>query len=75
MIRGLLLNSDMVTAASRHLFQPEIDAGSLVVLPIDLPETSRPIGILRRTQDHSSPGAQLLIEEIRSMGHMPINPC
>ncbi len=75
MIRGLLLNSDMVTAASRHLFQPEIDAGSLVVLPIDLPETSRPIGILRRTQDHSSPGAQLLIEEIRSMGHMPIGAC
>lgn len=75
MIRGLLLNSDMITAASRHLFQPEINAGALVILPIDLPETDRPIGILRRTQDHSAPGAQLLIEEIRAMGLMPINPC
>lgn len=75
MIRGLLLNSDMITAASRHLFQPEINAGALVILPIDLPETDRPIGILRRTQDHSAPGAQLLIEEIRALGLMPINPC
>ncbi len=66
MIRGLLLNSDLITAASRHLFEPEIRSGSLVVLPMELPQTRRHIGILRRKQEHSSPGAQLLIEEIRA---------
>lgn len=70
-IRGLLLESDMVTAASRHLFHHELAAGSLVTLPIDLPETLRPIGILRRSHDHLSPGARLLIEEIRTVRHVP----
>lgn len=66
-IRGLLFNSDMITVASQHLFEPEIKSGSLAVLPIELPQVRRPIGILRRKQDHSAPAAQLLIEEIRAM--------
>lgn len=70
-IRGLLLESDMVTAASRHLFHHELEAGSLVTLAIDLPEALRPIGILRRSHDHLSPGARLLIEEIRAVRQVP----
>lgn len=70
-IRGLLLETDMVSAASRQLFHHELQDGTLVTLPIRLPGTSRPIGILRRTQDHSSPGAQLLIEELRRVPAMP----
>jgi LysR family transcriptional regulator, regulator for genes of the gallate degradation pathway len=70
-IRGLLLESDMMTAASRHLFHHELKAGMLVTLPIDLPEALRPIGILRRSRDHISPGARLLIEEIRAVRHVP----
>ncbi|TFL14682.1 LysR family transcriptional regulator [Pusillimonas caeni] len=66
-IRGLLFNSDMITVASQHLFEPEIRSGLLAALPVELPQIRRPIGILRRKQDHSSPGAQLLIEEIRSI--------
>jgi LysR family transcriptional regulator, regulator for genes of the gallate degradation pathway len=66
-IRGLLLESDLITGASRHLFHHELTAGSLVTLPVDLPEALRPIGILRRAHDHISPGARLLIEEIRAV--------
>ncbi len=66
-IRGLLVESDMITAASRHLFHHELAAGGLVTLPVDLPEVLRPIGILRRAHDHISPGARLLIEEIRAV--------
>ena len=71
LIRGLLLESDMVTAASSHLFHHEISAGALQRLPIELAESQRSVGILRRTPEHSSPGAQLLIEEIRQMRGTP----
>jgi len=70
-IRGLLLESDMVTAASSHLFHHEIKAGVLQRLPIDMAESNRSVGILRRTLEHSSPRAQLLIEEIRQMRGTP----
>lgn len=66
-IRGLLLESDMLTVASRHLFHHEIESGALISLPLVLPETSRSVGILRRMQDHISPGAELLIREIRAI--------
>jgi len=64
-IRGLLLETDMISAASRHLFQHELRSGALVSLPVRLPGTERPIGIVRRTTEHASPGAQLLIEALR----------
>ncbi len=64
-IRGLLLETDMISAASCQLFPHELRSGMLVTLAVALPGTERPIGILRRTPEHSSPGAQLLIEEIR----------
>ncbi len=70
-IRGLLLETDMVSAASRQLFHHELQGGTLATLPIRLPGTARPIGILRRTQDHSSPGAQLLIEALRRVPARP----
>ncbi|RZS85538.1 LysR substrate-binding domain-containing protein [Pigmentiphaga kullae] len=65
LIRGLLLETDMLSAASRQLFPHELRAGILVELPVVLAGTERSMGILRRTQEHSSPGAQLLIEAIR----------
>jgi len=66
-IRGLLLETDMVSAASRHLFQHELGSGALASLPLRLPGTERPIGILRRTAEHASPGARLLIEALRAV--------
>ena len=67
-IRGLLLETDLVSAASRHLFHHELGNGLLVELSVTLPGTRRTIGILRRTDAHSSPLAQLLIEELRALG-------
>lgn len=68
LIRGLLLGSDMLTAASRHLFQHELRNGMLGLLPVDLPDTQRTIGVLRRPQEHASPGATRLIQVIRALG-------
>ncbi|TFZ02573.1 LysR family transcriptional regulator [Ramlibacter henchirensis] len=66
-IHGLLLQSDMLTATSTHLFHQQEENGSLVKLPVALPGTSRPVGILRRTREHSSPGANLLIQCVREV--------
>lgn len=67
LIRGLLLETDMISAASRHLFHHELNNGMLVELPLRLSGTSRSIGILTRTLEHSSPIAQLLISELRGV--------
>jgi LysR family transcriptional regulator of gallate degradation len=67
-IRGLLLEADMVTAASHQLFHHELQAGALHRLPLELPGTARAIGILRRTDAHSGPGARLLIQALREVG-------
>jgi LysR family transcriptional regulator of gallate degradation len=66
-IRGLLLETDMVTAASSQLFEHELTVGTLVTLPVALPDTERTIGLIRRTEENSSPGAKLLVEEIRKV--------
>jgi len=66
-IRGLLMQSDMITIASRHLFHYELRTGSLVMLPLHPSDPVRQIGILRRSHDHVSPGAKLLINEIRAL--------
>jgi LysR family transcriptional regulator of gallate degradation len=64
-IRGLLLETDMLTASSRELFAHELTVGTLTTLPVPLPGTERTIGLVRRTEENSSPGAKLLVEEIR----------
>jgi LysR family transcriptional regulator of gallate degradation len=66
-IQGLLLQSDILTATSRHLFHHEEASGSLVRLPVALPGTGREVGILRRTREHASPGANLLIQCVREV--------
>jgi LysR family transcriptional regulator of gallate degradation len=65
---GVLLSSNMVTAASPHVFRREIDAGVVVVLPLALPETVREVGILQRARGVPSPAARRLIEIIREIG-------
>ena len=68
--RGLLLDSDLLTAVSPHLFQPEIDAGRLAILPLDLPETRRDIGLLQRAGGSPSLAARLLMSSIRAIGRL-----
>ena len=66
-LRGLLLESDMVTAISAHQLRYEIRDKSLVVLDFPLEQTRRSIGITQRSACFPSPGARALMEEIRQV--------
>jgi LysR family transcriptional regulator of gallate degradation len=64
-LRGLLLESDMLTAISPHQLRYEIRDGSLVVLDFPLDRTRRQIGLAQRRGAVPAPGAKALMEEIR----------
>jgi LysR family transcriptional regulator of gallate degradation len=64
-LRGLILQSDMLTAISADQLRYEIASGDLVVLPIDLAETRRGIGVTLRQGALPSPGTRALLDEIR----------
>ena len=66
-LRGVLLESDLVTAISARQLDHEFRTGLLKALPIALPETSRRIGITLRSGSVPSPGATLLMDEIRAI--------
>lgn len=65
MVRGLLLDSDRVALLSEHQIYYDRKAGLLDVLPVDLEETYRPIGITLRAQTHPSPATTLFLDELR----------
>ena len=65
-LRGVLLESDMLTAISAHQLRYEIRDGSLVVLDFPLEETRREIGLTQRVSASPSPGARALLAEIRA---------
>jgi len=66
-LRGLLMQSDMITAISAHQLQFEIDTGNLVTLNFPLHNTMRDIGVTRRVGASLSPGANSLITEIKAL--------
>jgi LysR family transcriptional regulator of gallate degradation len=66
-LRGLLLESDMLTAISPHQLRYEIRDGSLVVLDFSLEATGRQIGITQRLGAFASPGARALMKEIETV--------
>jgi len=63
-LRGVLINTDLLTAISPRQLSYELAAGSLRTLPIALPDTKRVIGITRRSDSLPSPGARALMDEI-----------
>lgn len=65
---GIVMQSDMATAVSEHQFHRDIEGSALRVLPIALPETSRPIGILQRSGGIPSAAARRLVDMIREIG-------
>jgi LysR family transcriptional regulator, regulator for genes of the gallate degradation pathway len=65
LLRGILLETDLLTAISPRQLHYEFAAGLLSVLRVPLPETERVIGITMRSDSYPSPGASLLMEEIR----------
>ena len=64
MLRGVLLNSDLLTAISPQQIAYELRSKLLTVLPFPLPDTRRVIGITRRADSLASPGARIVMEEI-----------
>lgn len=64
-IRGLLLRSDMLAAVSAHQLEQEIASGELCILPLELQQTTRAIGLTYRNGCLHSPVAQALMEMIR----------
>lgn len=61
-VRGVLLNSDMLAAVSAHQLEHEILNGELVKLPISMPDTRRDIGLMYRVGCLHSPAAQAMID-------------
>ena len=49
LVRGLLLEGDYVTIISLNQVRHELEHGTLVALPVALPNNSRPIGLTFRT--------------------------
>lgn len=66
-VRALLMESDRLTAISRHQIEYEIRFGMLAILPVPLPETARPIGVTRRAAGDPSPAAALLMDCVRDV--------
>ena len=66
-LRGVLLNTDQVTAISACQLEYEIASGMLTVLDIPLPNTTRVIGITQRADSSCSPGARALMAVIRGL--------
>src|SRR5690606_12206714 len=67
-IRGLLLESDLITAAAQRIFHHDIQTGALARLPFVSGAVHRSIGIIRRAPERASPGACLLMDELRAVG-------
>ena len=63
-VRGLLLNSDMVAAVSSHQLEYELRAGILAPLQLNLPNTRREIGFTFRQGALHSPATQALLRSI-----------
>ncbi|WP_213956602.1 MULTISPECIES: LysR family transcriptional regulator [unclassified Variovorax] len=66
-LRGLLFQSDMVTAISAHQLHYEIEAGTLAVLNLPLRKSDRKIGLTQRCGALASPGALALMAELRKV--------
>jgi len=66
-LRGVLLESDLITGISPRQLYYELRQGAVVKLPIALPETSREIGITQRSGSQPSPGAALLMAQLRDL--------
>ena len=64
-LRGLLLESDMITAISAHQLRYEIQNGSLVILRFLLDDTKRDIGLIQRVGAFPSPGTNAMLGELR----------
>ena len=66
-VRSILLGSDRVGLISRRQIRFEEEAGLITVLPIDLPEATRPIGLTMRADWVPSQAQKMFIRELESL--------
>ena len=66
-LRSILTGSDRVALISRRQVRFEEEAGLLAVLPIDLPEATREIGLLTRADWAPSSAQTRFIDELRRL--------
>ncbi|MCG5076816.1 LysR family transcriptional regulator [Paraburkholderia tagetis] len=64
-IRGLLMDTEMIAAVSAQQLHYEIASGQLAVLDVSLSNTRREIGLTLRADSAPSPAARALIDAIR----------
>ncbi len=67
MVRGLLMESDRISALSRRQIYYEEREGLLSVLPLKLGGASLPIGYMMRTDAQSTVGLATLVQHLRDM--------
>lgn len=65
MVRGLLMSSDRVTLLSKHQIYYDQLSDLLDVLPVEMSDTYRPIGITMRRHTKPSPTAQLFLNKLQ----------
>jgi LysR family transcriptional regulator, regulator for genes of the gallate degradation pathway len=66
LLRGLLTNTDMLTAISPHQMWFEIEQGRIAEVDVDLGETTRDIGITIREGALLSPAGLAVLDETRA---------
>ena len=66
-IRGLLMRSDMLAAVSMHQLEQELATGELCRLKVQLPNTTRPIGLTYRNAALPSAAAHAAMNIIRQV--------
>lgn len=68
-VRGLLLESDRLALLSEHQIFYEKKFGLLTVLPIELKNSFRPIGVTFRSHTPPSPAAELFLQCLRKVAN------
>ena len=69
MTRALVLQSDYCALMSRGEALAEQVLGAICMVPVKLPDTVRPIGMVRRAMGQPSPDLQLLLNLLQSYTH------
>lgn len=66
--RALLQHSDYLTVWPIELARSEVQGGAFTILPVDLAETRRPVGISTRAGGRLTPAAEVFIHALREVG-------
>jgi len=67
LIRGVLVRSDFLTLLSPDQVRAEIDAGQLIEIKSDAPDTARTIGAITRRDFYPTKLQRLFLEELRAV--------